>query len=306
MHTSGISVVIPLYNHEKYIQAALDSLLGQSIRPKEIIIVDDGSVDGSAAVVARIVKENPDTFIYWSQRNQGAHQAINSGLHRATGEFVAILNSDDAFHPKRVETCLSLLKKHPAAAVIATGLSFMDGAGAPVQNPWFRQARAFYDQSGDLALSLMNGNFIMTTSNLVIRRSVFQEIGYFQPLRYAHDLDFMLRVLIHGEEIIIHDEPLIAYRIHPGNTIREEHAKVRVEWAYCCAVFLYAFSYRPHLRLRGWRYLERVTAITETHNLTRMVALLISYMNSCAAQGLNPARYQEDKDFYACILQMAG
>ncbi|MFZ5569090.1 MAG: glycosyltransferase family 2 protein [Thermodesulfobacteriota bacterium] len=306
MSSGGFSVVIPLYNHEKYIEAAMESVLRQSVRPAEIIVVDDGSLDGSASVAAGVARRHPEVVVCWSQRNQGAHQAINSGLHRATSEFVAILNSDDAYHPRRMEICLALLKKHPEAAAVATGLSFMNESGRSVENAWYRQARAFYDQDGDMALALLNGNFIMTTSNLVLRKSVFEEVGYFQSLRYAHDLEFMLRLLTRGKEILLHDEALLSYRIHQGNTIREEHARVRVEWAYCCAAFLQATALHPNLRRGGWQYWERFAAVTETHQLTSMVALFISYMNACAARGLDPVRYQEDQEFYTCMLRMAG
>ena len=103
-----ISVVIPLYNHEKYIHATVESVLSQDLKPSEIIIVNDGSTDGSAQIMTDILHRHPD-IVYWSQPNQGAYQAINAGIHRATGDLVAILNSDDCYHPQRLRRCAQVL-----------------------------------------------------------------------------------------------------------------------------------------------------------------------------------------------------
>ena len=282
----------------------MESVLGQSLKPKEIIVVNDGSTDGSARVMDGMLLRHPE-LVFWSQPNQGAHQAINSGIHRATGDLVAILNSDDCYHARRLEQCAKVLADAPEISAVTTALSFMDGAGNKIKNPWYDQSRAFFDEVGDLPLALMNGNFIMTTSNLVIRRSVFQEIGYFAPLRYAHDLDFFLRLLVNGKRIHVMDEPLLSYRMHAQNTILEEHANVRVEWAFACARFITTVWGRPEWKEKGWPYMETFSRIMERHSLSRLLNMFFVYFMSRYSAGGDLARFDEDPEFLHSIRQVA-
>jgi hypothetical protein len=100
-----ITVVVPLYNHERYIEQTLQSVLSQTMPAHEIIVIDDGSTDGSAARVDRLRERHPQIAL-WSRENGGAHSAINAGIERATGDLVAILNSDDIYHPDRLAIML--------------------------------------------------------------------------------------------------------------------------------------------------------------------------------------------------------
>src|SRR4029450_2534625 len=125
---------------------------------------------------------------FWSRPNQGAHRTINECIGQARGRYLAILNSDDLYHPERLLRCLAVLEGDPNAAVVATGISFVNEHGNAIRFPWYEEARVFYERIGDLGLALVNGNFLMTTSNIVARRALFQEVGGFDDLRYAHDL----------------------------------------------------------------------------------------------------------------------
>ncbi len=295
-----ISVVIPLYNHEKYIRAAVESVLGQDLKPIEMIIVNDGSRDASERIMTDILHHHPD-IVFWSQPNQGAYQAINAGIHRATGDLVAILNSDDCYHPQRLKRCVQVLAASTDIAAVTTAIDFMDAGGTKVKNRWYEQNRSFYDQERDLPLALMNGNFFMTTSNIVIRRSVFQDIGYFAPLRYVHDLDFFLRLLVHGRQIHMIDEPLLTYRIHAGNTIREEHANVRAEWAFACARFIVTARGLPEWREKGWDYVDRFNRIMERHSLTRLLNAFFIFFAGRPPAGADINRFDGDPQFLKLI-----
>ena len=299
-----ISVVIPLYNHEKYIHAAVDSALGQELKPSEIIIVNDGSSDGSERIMADILHHHPD-IIFWSQPNQGASQAINAGIHRATGDLVAILNSDDCYHPQRLKRCAQVLAASTNIIAVTTAIDFMNAGGAKVKNRWYERSRSFYDKEGDLSLALINGNFFMTTSNIVVRRSVFQDIGYFAPLRYIHDLDFFLRLLVHGKHIHMIDDPLLSYRIHAKNTIREEHANVRAEWAFACARFIVTARGLPEWREKGWDYVDRFNRIMERHSLSRLLNIFFIFFASQSTMGIDINRFDEDAQFLKLLRHVA-
>jgi glycosyltransferase involved in cell wall biosynthesis len=268
-----VSVVIPLYNHVGFIGEAVDSVLAQGPILRELIVIDDGSDDGSTAVMRKI-NQRDRRIVFWSQPNRGAHAAINSALWRATGDLVAILNSDDVYAPARLISLASALDADPSADIAASRISFIDTAGQPMSNPWYEDALGYFKQCGDISLALINGNFLMTTSNFVFRRRLLDEIGYFAPLRYAHDLDFALRALANRKRFVLADESLLAYRIHDGNTISENHAQVRLEWAIVTAAFLAA------IRRRGpvdWGYARALEDILERHKLTLPVHLSIIY-----------------------------
>jgi glycosyltransferase involved in cell wall biosynthesis len=289
---SSISVVIPLYNHEGYIVQALESIYSQSVMPKEVIVVDDGSKDRSLDIAQKFAKSHSEVVV-WSHPNQGAHYTINFGIRQATGEFVSILNSDDTYHQNRFAECLALFDANPDLAVVCTGLSFINENGKSIQNSWYKQARAFYDQVNDLSLALINGNFLMTTSNLIVRRAIFDELGYFSALRYAHDLDFFLRLLLHGKRIAFLDKELLSYRIHAGNTIKEDALRVKVEWAASVAFFIYNLWQHQ----RDWDYYARFTEITDRHTLTRLLIYFFAFFHSLPSDKLSCDAFVHDERF---------
>jgi glycosyltransferase involved in cell wall biosynthesis len=99
MDTSGlISIIIPSHNHRRYVVDAVMSVLSQSYREIELLVIDDGSSDGSPDLIAAI---KDSRLVLVRQQNKGAHAAINRGLEMARGDFIAILNSDDLYHPRR-------------------------------------------------------------------------------------------------------------------------------------------------------------------------------------------------------------
>jgi glycosyltransferase involved in cell wall biosynthesis len=91
-----VSVVVPLYNHAAYIAAAIASILSQGSLVKEIIVIDDGSTDDSAAIMTELARQD-ERILFERQVNQGAHATLNTGLARCTGDLLTILNSDDAY-----------------------------------------------------------------------------------------------------------------------------------------------------------------------------------------------------------------
>lgn len=295
-----VSVVVPLYNHAPYVADAVRSALAQGPVLREVVVVDDGSTDGSAETLSAACRDDP-RLVLWSQPNRGAHAAINAGLLRATGEVLAILNSDDVYAPGRLDRLVAALDADPAADLVATGLRFIDGDGSPVANPWYEEALAFHGASGDLGTALVNGNFLMTTSNLAFRRGLLDRIGLFAPLRYVHDLDFILRALAHGRRFaLLMDEPLLSYRVHAANTIKEEHGAVRLEWAAVAAAYLDALLAAPGPV--DWTRLQAIGTVLERHALLRAVQLCLAHRRRHPAGAtLEHAPMLADEEFRAAL-----
>jgi glycosyltransferase involved in cell wall biosynthesis len=300
----GLSVVIPLYNHAAYVGQAIESVLAQAPAAAEIIVVDDGSDDGSAGIVRERFGGRPE-IVLWSQPNQGAHHALNAGIHRATGEVIAILNSDDAFVPGRFEACLSVLRRNPGITAVTTALGFMDERGAECANPWYEDSRRECAAIGDPALALIHRNYFMTTSNLVIRRDAFREVGFFRGLRYAHDLEFFLRLLRAGRRIEFLDRPLLRYRLHAGNTIREDAQKVRVEWAAVAAYHLYCLGRAGRAPAGSPEQAAAWHGIVARNNLSVLAAHLLLYYQTLPAERVEPDAFLADDAFGRFIHELA-
>jgi glycosyltransferase involved in cell wall biosynthesis len=235
-----LCVVIPSYNHSQFVEEAIDSVLSQSLRPKEIRIIDDGSTDGSAELLARHASDKLGIFVL-CRENRGAHATINEGIRQTTCPMVAILNSDDRYHPLRFETLLPVLRGPQGPSVLFSRIQIIDEQGkAIIGNSWYQRALSALSEQVPFWLALYRRNAMVTTSNLVARRSAVLAAGGFRAFRYSHDIDFLVRAL--RQQIVVRfvDATLCDYRLHAGNTIRENHVRLGVEDAFCLAESMYA------------------------------------------------------------------
>ncbi len=223
---TAASIVIPAYNHAAYIEECLASALAQG-GGIEVVLVDDGSTDDTRQRAERFLGD-PRLRIY-SQENRGAHAALNRGISLACGEVVFLLNSDDAFAPRRVERFLERFAAEPGLTVLTSWLEVIGPGGEPLgikqayrnMPPWPRpRPGPGLAATGRPALALLEANFVATTTNVAFRRRLFTEGLRFLPLRYAHDWEFLLAACHHGGLGIV-EEPLARYRVHPENTLAE-------------------------------------------------------------------------------------
>jgi len=230
-----VSVIIPAYNHEKYIGASIESVLEQSFGDLELIIINDGSTDNTEK---EILTYDDPRIIYLSQENSGAHNTINKGIDMARGEYISILNSDDVYHRNRLELCLKFLENHKDTSVVITQVEGITGDGTSVTNQktpqimawldWYKDALKLYETRNFL-LSSFAKNILITTSNYFMRKAVFQKIGGFIALRYTHDWDMLLR-LAQLDKIHLIREVLLQYRIHQSNTVLEDDSEAKVKF----------------------------------------------------------------------------
>ncbi|MGG5889026.1 glycosyltransferase family 2 protein [Falsiroseomonas sp. HC035] len=292
-----VSVVVPLYNHAGYIAPAIDSVLAQGEVLREVIVIDDGSTDDSARVMQGLTARDP-RIRFRSQPNQGAHATINAGLAECGADYIAILNSDDVFLPGRLDALALRLDAEPDCVLAATGITFIDGNGAAIANPWHAEALAF--RAGqDWATALVNANFLMTTSNFLFRRDLPARIGGFAALRYTHDLDFALRALALGHRIAWLDEALLRYRIHGSNTIAEDHRRVRAEWAASAAAYLTLLWDRPGAAEPDWDAAAAMEQVFQRHDLARAVHPCMAYLRRHGEARLDLSPLLADQPFRA-------
>lgn len=216
------AVVIPSYNHARFVGAALESALAQTRPPDRVVVVDDGSEDGSPATIEAYRARGVELHV---QENAGAHAALNRGVALAAADcdVVAILNSDDLYEPRRLERCLEELAARPDLSVVCSELAVIDVEGRPLpedapRRRWFEVAWSL-GEAGDLSPVEWLGrvNFPATSSNVVARAGALRAHP-FRPYRYCHDYAFLLESALSGGLGVV-DEPLLRYRVHGANTI---------------------------------------------------------------------------------------
>lgn len=206
-----VSVVIPAYNAERTLAAAIESVLGQTYRDLEIIVVDDGSADGTAGVAARFGED----VRCIRQKNAGAAAARNAGILAAQGDAIALLDADDLWLPEKLERQVAFLDAHPAVGAVQCGARFVDDALRTLE---VRPCRADRDALWEV---LHFRNLPAFPSALVLRRSCLDQVRLFDTsLAILEDWDMAIKTARHCGLASL-PEPLVLYRVHRGNRSRD-------------------------------------------------------------------------------------
>lgn len=213
-----ISVVVPTYNCAKYLGQAIDSILAQSKPAFEVIVVDDGSTDDTASLLATF--QNNVSMI--RQENKGVSSARNAGISAATGDWIAFLDSDDIWLPNKLELYIEAMASFPDSTVYYSEFCFLEADSLGV----FPAPESLYELTKDIACDADHSGWIyhqllltnwVLTSTAVVKRSIFDEIGMFdENLVIAEDWDLFLRISRHGTFYKI-KHPLTLYRITPNS-----------------------------------------------------------------------------------------
>jgi hypothetical protein len=239
--TPTVSVVIPTYNYGRYVGEAIDSALAQSAPPHEVIVVDDGSTDDTPAVLARYAGR----VRVIRQANAGLSAARNAGIRAAGGEWVAFLDSDDAFHPRKLELQLAAAARRPDLHLIATdAFSAEPLAWAAADDPPLAAVSA-----PDIAVRT-----VFPPSSVLARRACFAAVGLFDPdLRSVEDRDMWVRVAVRFPTAVL-AAPLTWVRQTPGSMSRHPERMERFDRLVIARSFAL-----PELH-RRWRLRRRATA----------------------------------------------
>lgn len=220
--SSGISVVIPAYNCEAFLANAIDSILAQSLAPDEIIVVDDGSSDRTAAVASCY----EDTVRLISQCNQGEAAARNCGVVAASGALVAFLDADDVAHPHRLEMQRAALEVNPDAVACYTGYWTFDARGR--KRTWPGDAGAAIATAIELLCEcrVLNGS-------IMFRRARAEGLSYPVGIRCGPDLVFSALLRTRGTFVVL-EQPLYGYRQHPRQVTKRstevDNFSQRLDW----------------------------------------------------------------------------
>ncbi len=205
-----VSVIIPTFNSAQFLTAAVDSVLAQTFKDFEIIVVDDGSVDNTEEVL----KKYGDSIRYIKQKNQGVSIARNNGINLSNAKYVSFLDADDTWLPLKLERQMKALASQPEYRLCFTNFIPVDADMKPFDK--FR----LYPQGTALEDLLLRGNLIGSICTVVCERTLFDEIGGFDPeFSQCADWDMWVRLATKTEFLFV-DEKLVTYRHHNTNMSR--------------------------------------------------------------------------------------
>jgi glycosyltransferase involved in cell wall biosynthesis len=182
MKNISFSVIVPLYNKEKYIKRTINSILNQTYRNFEIIVVNDGSTDNSLSIVKSIKDKRIKIY---SRKHEGVSCARNFGIKKATGEYIAFLDADDKWDKNFLQEILRLQHKYPKFKFFATAYKIMYSDNKKDRNLEVRMLpykREVFVVKNYLKLIAEN-NFFMHIGAVVIKKDVFKETGFFLPTK---------------------------------------------------------------------------------------------------------------------------
>lgn len=215
-----VSVIMPIYNAEKYLEKTLNSIFDQTYDNIEIVLSDDCSKDNSAKIISRLMKSHPEIVYHLQEKNMGAGAARNKSLEIARGQYVAFLDSDDIWKKDKIERQLKLMKQKKSPFSY-TAIEMMDENGNQIKDK--RNIKETCDYK------YLLHNTIIATSSVVIDR---KELGDFRmPLRRGgQDYATWLSLLRNGAIACGINEALVRYRVASGSLSSNKFKSIKQVW----------------------------------------------------------------------------
>jgi len=228
-----VSIRIALYNHENYIVEALESVRQDSYANKELVIIDDGSTDNSAAVAQQWLDDTSLDFpvIFKSRKNKGITKTLNELIGLCSGDYFVSLASDDCLIVGGIEKRLAYLLENQDKLAVIGDCHVIDGKGAPLfQSGLSNLYKANLDryQSVEGILNEVITNWSVPGSLLMVRRDIYDLISDYNEKLEIEDWDFYMRMTTRGLLGFV-NEPIANYRLHDSNTSRTSKNKL---WRY--------------------------------------------------------------------------
>lgn len=220
MSDPTVTVILPVYNGENYVRFAIESVLNQTIRDLELVVVDDGSTDSTPEIIASY--GSPVRYV--RQENTGVAGAFNHGLRLAQGKYISWLSHDDIFHPQKLEKQLEALRTLDSPGICYTDIESIDSEGRVVTEYKLPE----YVRGETLRHVLTGGPICSACYSLMYDRRCIEEAGtYSVELRYTQDVDMLSR-LVRRFPLLHIAEPLMQVRDHATRAIHTDAWKREV------------------------------------------------------------------------------
>lgn len=209
-HFPAISVILPVYNGECYVQEAVESILAQTFTDFELIIINDGSTDGSGAILRALAVRDP-RIVLVERPNGGLVSALNEGIQRARAPIIARMDADDVAMPERFALQLARMSAEPGLGVLGSFIRIVDKTGR-----FIRQCD-YPVNPEETVRFLEHGSPVAHPTVMMRKEAVIKVGGYRRAFLQAQDYDLWLRISEAGYAIANIPQPLLNYRMHSGN-----------------------------------------------------------------------------------------
>jgi glycosyltransferase involved in cell wall biosynthesis len=205
-----VSVIVPAYNVEPYLREALESALAQTVPPHEIVVVDDGSIDGTGAVADAVAHEHPLVRVA-HQPNGGPAVARNMAIELSTGEYLAFFDADDVMLPDRIEQQVGYLLAHPEVGLVIGAVELMAEPGAAFSAAFLKHELGAQEHADGINLMAMTA-----------RAHLFDVLGTFDPsYRLSEDYEWVIRAYTRDVAIALVPRVVMRRRLHHSNISRD-------------------------------------------------------------------------------------
>lgn len=217
-----VSVIMPAYNQAPFLSIAIESVLAQTYRNIELIIVDDGSTDQTATLCEKYAaKDSRVHFI--KQENRGPSAARNVAIRQSHGNYLCFLDADDLMMPNKIAVQLDVMQQDPSLDVTYTALKMIDTHGNDLG-----EIHSTYFSQPQLIVQMFFRNVIPNPNTVMVKRICLENDLYNESLKHAEDYDLMMR-LVHKYQFKYIDIPLTAYRRHGDNLSNDLQAHRQTE-----------------------------------------------------------------------------
>jgi len=295
-----VSVVMPSYNHEKFVSETIESVLGQDFDDLELIIVDDASTDASRQIIQKYAAEDARVRVILHETNCGISKTMNDGIEIAQGKFLAWTASDDVWMKDKLSKQLAVLESNEDLIVWTDG-ELIDEGGQRIQRmgPTFSAWSGAEKKSGDIFRALSARNYICPPTPL-FKRENMGSIRYDERLKYSNDWKVLLDLAKKYEFHFI-PEPLAQYRIHANNTLahtgprNEAH---RVESREIITIIEGTLSEWPHRNSAEAKANALVTLGLNYYNLGQNRKALMSYFRAFTSAPFRRSNLQYPRRFF--------
>jgi glycosyltransferase involved in cell wall biosynthesis len=226
-----VSIIVPFYNVEDFIENTLISIEGQIFRDFEVILINDGSTDNSHKVVEKYLSKCSFRSLLLSQENSGVSAARNRGLLNAAGEYIVFVDADDILSPRYVGQMYENISKNKTQMTICSFDTFVDDKSLPTKIQ--HEGKAELIDSLDLKYKFLLGTVKISVCSIMVKRELLSKynIRFAEGYKYSEDIHFVWRVLAHTDKVVIDLLPLYYYRWRSGSAMAN-FAESRLDGLY--------------------------------------------------------------------------
>ena len=236
-----VSVIIPSYNHSKFVKQAILSVVTQTYKNIELIVIDDGSKDDSRTIISELRSEF--NFEYFEQENSGISASLNRGIRNSSGEYICYVASDDFYHEDKISKQVKFYLENPDFGFIHAGCIVVNEFGAEISRPEFSDVSWNIKRPFNILLETC----FVSAPSVMIKRSVFEEVGYFDESVAIEDWDLWLRIA-KQYEVGFQNDYLVYYRQHGSNTYFSKERRTVERMYQAESTILNKWRNEPHFK----------------------------------------------------------